>query len=56
MWKTSRSNPNFSEFAKSCGAWGKRVVKQDNLEAAIQELYAQPKAGILEIITDVNLI
>lgn len=56
VWQTSLSNPNFAEFAKSCGAWGKRVVKQDDLEGALQELYAQPKAGILEIITDVNLI
>ena len=56
VWKTSLSNPNFSDFAQSCGAWGKRVEKQEELKAAMQELYAQPKAGVLEIITDVNLI
>ncbi|RNC84224.1 MAG: thiamine pyrophosphate-binding protein [Winogradskyella sp.] len=56
VWKTSLSNPNFAEFAESCGAWGKRVDKQEDLEAAMKELYEQPKAGVLEIITDVNLI
>ncbi len=56
VWKTSLSNPNFAEFAQSCGAWGKRVSDFSELEDAIKELYKQPTAGILEIITDVNLI
>ena len=56
VWKTALSNPNFSEFAQSCGAWGKRVEKQENLETAMRELYEQPNAGVLEIMTDVNLI
>ena len=56
VWKTSLSNPNFSEFAQSCGAWGKRVEKQDELENAMKELFGQPNAAVLEIITDVNLI
>ena len=56
VWKTSLSNPNFAEFAQSCGAWGKRVEKQEGLEEAMAALYAQPKAAVLEIMTDVNLI
>ncbi|MFT6337224.1 MAG: thiamine pyrophosphate-dependent acetolactate synthase large subunit-like protein [Halioglobus sp.] len=56
VWKTGLSNANFSEFAISCGAWGKRVEKEEDLEGAMQELFAQSKAGVLEIITDVNLI
>lgn len=56
VWKTSLSNPNFSEYAISCGAWGKRVEKESNLEIAMQELFDQPGPGLLEIITDVNLI
>ncbi|SEB45489.1 Acetolactate synthase large subunit [Tenacibaculum sp. MAR_2009_124] len=56
VWKTTLSNPNFAAFAQSCGAWGKRVEKQEDLEAAMKELYEQPKAGVLEIIADVNLI
>jgi len=56
VWKTSLSNPNFSEFAISCGAWGKRVEKQEDLEAAMAELFKQSKAGVLEIMTAVELI
>ena len=56
VWKTSLSNPNFSEYAISCGAWGKRVEKESDLQAAMQELFDQPGPGLLEIITDVNLI
>ena len=56
VWKTSLSNPNFAEFSQSCGAWGKRLTNQDDLEVAMKELYKQPKAGVLEIIADVNLI
>ena len=56
VWKTSLTNPNFAEFAISCGAWGKQVSKSQDLDAAMNELFAQPKPGVLEIITDVNLI
>lgn len=56
VWKTSLSNPNFSEFAQSCGAWGKRVENQDDLEASMSEMYHYVGPAILEVITDVNLI
>jgi thiamine pyrophosphate-dependent acetolactate synthase large subunit-like protein/nitrite reductase/ring-hydroxylating ferredoxin subunit len=56
VWKTSLSNPNFADYAESCGAWGKRIEKQSELKSAMKELFAQPKAGVLEIITDVDLI
>jgi len=56
VWKTTLSNPNFAEFAQSCGAWGKRVDKQADLPAAMQALYKQSNVGVLEIMTDVKLI
>ena len=56
VWQTSLSNPNFSEYAISCGAWGKRIEKSEDLETAMKELFDQSKAGLLEIITDVSLI
>ncbi len=56
VWKTSLSNPNFSEFATSCGAWGKRVTKGEDLDAAMKALFDLEGPGVLEIITDVNLI
>ena len=56
VWQTSLSNPNFSEYAISCGAWGKRVEKMEELQSAMEALFNQPKPGLLEIIADVNLI
>lgn len=56
VWQTSLSNPNFSEYAKSCGAWGKRVQNPDELESAMMTLFKQSGPGLLEIITDVALI
>ncbi|MEO1011702.1 MAG: thiamine pyrophosphate-dependent enzyme [Bacteroidota bacterium] len=56
VWKTSLSNPNFAEFARSCGAWGKRVEKQNELKNAMAALFDEQGPALLEIMTDVNLI
>ena len=56
VWKTSLSNPDFAEFARSCGAWGKRVQKAGELDSAMKEQFEQPGPAVLEVITDVNLI
>ena len=56
VWKTSLSNPNFAEFAVSCGAWGKRVTSSGNLESLMKEFFAEEHTAVLEILTDVNLI
>ena len=56
VWKTSLSNPNFAEFARSCGAWGKRVEDQNKLEEAMKEMYNQKGSAVLEVMADVNLI
>ncbi|MCK5441626.1 MAG: Rieske 2Fe-2S domain-containing protein [Maribacter sp.] len=56
VWQTSLSNPNFAEFATSCGAWGQRVRKTEDLATAMQALFDQSGPGLLEIITDVGLI
>lgn len=56
VWKTSLSNPNFADFAQSCGAWGKRVEDQANLLADMKEMFAQKGPAILEVMADVNLI
>ncbi len=53
VWATSLVNPNFSEFAQSCGAWGKRITKNDEVLSAMQELSAIDGPGILEVMTDV---
>ena len=56
VWKTSLSNPNFAEYARSCNAWGHRVDQIEDLDRAMRELYAHTGPAVLEIITDVNLI
>ena len=56
VWKTTLSNPNFSEYAHSCGAWGRRVDQGDDLDAAMIALFENEGPGLLEIITDANLI
>lgn len=56
VWKTSLSNPHFADFARSCGAWGKRVTDQETLLPAMRALFEQSGPGLLEIMTDVHLI
>jgi len=56
VWQTSLSNPNFAAYAKSCGAWGKRIHKSENLSTGMKDLFENEGPGLLEIITDVNLI
>ncbi len=52
VWQTSLVNPNFAEFAKMCGGWGKRVTSHDDLPKGLQELADIDGPGILEVITD----
>ncbi|MEO9806204.1 MAG: thiamine pyrophosphate-binding protein [Reichenbachiella sp.] len=56
VWQTNLSNPNFSEYTKSCGAWSKRVTNKEESESSMTELFQQSGPGLLEIMTDVNLI
>ncbi|RMF82095.1 MAG: thiamine pyrophosphate-binding protein [Chloroflexi bacterium] len=52
VWQTSLVNPNFADFAQSCGGWGKQIRRNDAVRDGLQELIAQPGPGILEIIQD----
>jgi thiamine pyrophosphate-dependent acetolactate synthase large subunit-like protein/nitrite reductase/ring-hydroxylating ferredoxin subunit len=56
VWKTSLSNPNFSDYAKSCGAWTTRVDTVDSLDIAMDALFQQEGPALLEVMTDVSLI
>ena len=53
VWATSLVNPGFADFARSCGAWGKRVRHNDGIRAGLEELSATKGPGILECMTDV---
>ncbi len=56
VWQTNLVNPDFAEFARSCGAWGKQVTSKDELEDAMKELFKYRGPALLEIYTDVSLI
>lgn len=53
VWATSLVNPNFADFASLCGGWGKRVSKEGDLRAALDEVASIDKPAILEVMTDV---
>ena len=56
VWKTTLHNPNFAEYAESCGALGIRVEKREDLIPAMQKLRGHKGPGLLEIICDSALI
>ena len=56
VWATDLSNPEFSEYAKGCGAKGLLVTQHDQLNAAMQELINHNGPALLEVKTDVELI
>jgi pyruvate oxidase len=56
VWQTRLHNPDFAEFARSCGALGIRVEEADGLEAAMAELVRHDGPATLELITDPALL
>ncbi len=55
-WATDLVNPDFSEYANSCGALGIKVVAKEELNKAMKQLFDYKGPALLEISTDVNLI
>lgn len=47
-------NPNFAEFANSCGGHGVRVETPDKLDIALQEALNSGKPSIVEVMIDPN--
>lgn len=56
VWQTSLHNPDFAEYARNCGALGIRVQKRNDLDEALEKLFAHDGPGMVEIISDVDLI
>lgn len=56
VWATDLVNPNFADYANSCGALGIRVVERESLAAAMAKILAHDGPALLEVVTDVNLI
>jgi len=56
VFATELHNPDFSEFATSCGAFGIRVTQKEKLEDAMGKVLNCDGTALLEIITDVALV
>jgi thiamine pyrophosphate-dependent acetolactate synthase large subunit-like protein len=52
VWQTSLHNPSFAEFARDCGAYGRRVSDASELNSAIAEALSHPGPALVEILTD----
>ncbi len=56
VWQTSLHNPNFAEFAQSCGGLGIRVTDAAALETELQRGIDYNGPVIIEIMTDAELV
>ena len=55
VWSTSLKNPNFAEFAKSCGTFGIRVSEAEELEGAVEKALQFDGPALVEVMTNPNL-
>ena len=56
VWQTTLHNPNFADYAKLCGAFGERVTRADELDAAVKKAIAYQGPALVEILSDPDLI
>ncbi len=56
VWQTSLTNPNFADYAISCGGHGVRVTTLEQFERALQEALAYPGPALVEVMSDARLI
>ncbi|MEM7549625.1 MAG: thiamine pyrophosphate-binding protein [Bacteroidota bacterium] len=56
VWQTSLQNPNFAEFAQSCGAFGIRVTDRSELEGAMKQAFEHDGPAMVEVMADPLLI
>jgi thiamine pyrophosphate-dependent acetolactate synthase large subunit-like protein/nitrite reductase/ring-hydroxylating ferredoxin subunit len=56
VWQTTLHNPDFSAFARNCGAFGVRVTDASELAAALADALAHDGPAMVEVMTDPELI
>jgi len=56
VFATSLANPNFAQYASSCGALGLRVTEEAHLEGAMQQVLSHKGTALLEVCTDAMLV
>ncbi len=56
VWQTSLHNPDFSQYAKICGAFGVRVTERAELDDALAAAIAHDGPALVEVIADPELV
>lgn len=56
VWQTSLSNPNFADFAASCGGLGIRITDAAMLETELARAINHNGPAIVEVMTDAELV
>jgi pyruvate oxidase len=56
VWETSLVNPDFSEYARSCGALGIKVTAAAQLDEAIARGLAHSGPALIQVIADPELV
>jgi len=56
VWQTSLHNPDFSEYARICGAFGFRVTEASQLAEALASAAAYDGPALVEVVSDPDLI
>jgi pyruvate oxidase len=56
VWHTSLHNPDWSQYARLCGATGIRVDRRDQLDDAMRRLFATEGPALLHVEQDAELL
>ncbi|MGB0723525.1 MAG: thiamine pyrophosphate-binding protein [Gammaproteobacteria bacterium] len=56
VWQTGLANPDFAEFARSCGGMGIRVEQLRDLRGALDKAFDHDGPALVEVMTDSGLI
>ena len=56
VWQTDLTNPNFADFAVSCGGLGLRIDRTADLEREITRAIAHDGPALVEVMTDAELV
>ena len=56
VWQTDLTNPNFADFAQSCGGLGIRVESAAELGGALRQGIEYKGPSLIEVMTDVELV
>ena len=56
VWETDLHNPDFARYAELCGAWGRRVLRPEELDGAISEALEHDGPSLVEIVADPSLV